>query len=172
MELINKKIRGHVPIPIPIIFQYFKHYNKRIPTCVIYVYLTISMYSWYVILGLLKESGKTNIHVCYYQMNNQTAQIQHIPYTFPSFPQTVIILLVIIYTRRRKPDQYALAVDPYDDIRENIMHYDEEGVGEEDQDAYDINRLKKPIEEPPPIRKPVPPTVAKPVRTSKWRGEV
>ena len=43
---------------------------------------------------------------------------------------TVVILLFIVYNRRRRPEQYVVGVDPEDDVRENIIHYDEEGVGE------------------------------------------
>jgi hypothetical protein len=57
----------------------------------------------------------------------------------------LLLLLFIVYSRRRRPDTLMVGMDPDDDVRENIIHYDEEGVGEEDQDAYDINRLKKPV---------------------------
>ncbi|XP_036131364.1 cadherin-15 [Molossus molossus] len=33
-----------------------------------------------------------------------------------------------------------------DDLRDNILNYDEQGGGEEDQDAYDINQLRHPSE--------------------------
>uniref|UniRef100_A0A8C9K833 Cadherin 15 n=1 Tax=Panthera tigris altaica TaxID=74533 RepID=A0A8C9K833_PANTA len=33
-----------------------------------------------------------------------------------------------------------------DDLRDNILNYDEQGGGEEDQDAYDINQLRHPTE--------------------------
>ena len=41
----------------------------------------------------------------------------------------VVILLFVIYSRRHRPEQYVVGVDPDDDVRENIIHYDEEGVG-------------------------------------------
>ena len=41
-----------------------------------------------------------------------------------------MILLFVVYNRRRRPEQYVVGVDPEDDVRENIIHYDEEGVGE------------------------------------------
>ena len=41
---------------------------------------------------------------------------------------TVIILAVVIITRRRKPD-LLLGVSPEDDVRENVGYYDEEGAG-------------------------------------------
>jgi hypothetical protein len=42
---------------------------------------------------------------------------------------SVVILLFIVYSRRRRPDSYVVGVDPDDDVRENIINYDEEGVG-------------------------------------------
>jgi Cadherin cytoplasmic region len=41
----------------------------------------------------------------------------------------VLALIVAIYTRRHRPQLHGVYVDPNDDIRENIIHYDEEGVG-------------------------------------------
>lgn len=48
-------------------------------------------------------------------------------------------------TRRRQSQKGESLYDPYDDIRETIYNYDEEGMPEEDQDGYDISRLSKPI---------------------------
>ncbi|XP_071091775.1 neural-cadherin-like isoform X1 [Haliotis cracherodii] len=57
----------------------------------------------------------------------------------------VAIILLVKCGRRPSPDdKYILEVDPEDDIRENVINYDEEGAGEEDHDAYDIHRLRKP----------------------------
>ncbi|XP_074646658.1 neural-cadherin-like [Tubulanus polymorphus] len=64
----------------------------------------------------------------------------------------LIVLVFIVYTRRRRqPKDQILEIYPDDDIRENIVHYDEEGAGEEDQDAYDISRLSKPVDPAPNI---------------------
>ncbi|CAK7317146.1 CDH15 [Vulpes lagopus] len=47
-----------------------------------------------------------------------------------------------------------------DDLRDNILNYDEQGGGEEDQDAYDINQLRHPTELAalcrPPVRRDAP----------------
>ena len=78
-----------------------------------------------------------------------------------------MVLIVIIYTRRqRKPAQYVLATQPDDDVRENIIHYNEEGMCEEDQNAYDMKRLKKPmeLESLPAVRKPLPLVHTKPAK--------
>ena len=45
-------------------------------------------------------------------------------------PSPVLILLAVWWIRRRKPE-YLLGVDPEDDIRENVVNYDEEGAGEQ-----------------------------------------
>ncbi|NWS30642.1 CAD15 protein, partial [Polioptila caerulea] len=47
-----------------------------------------------------------------------------------------------------------------DDMRDNVLNYDEQGGGEEDQDAYDINQLRHPelfsLRGKPPLRRPGP----------------
>jgi len=43
----------------------------------------------------------------------------------------VLVLLVIVYMRcLQNPAAYGSGLDHHDDVRENIIHYDEEGVGE------------------------------------------
>ena len=58
----------------------------------------------------------------------------------------VLVLVILVFTRRRKPAQYTLAARD-DDLRENVRHYDEEGDHEQDQDFFDINKLKKRMDE-------------------------
>jgi len=58
----------------------------------------------------------------------------------------VLVLVVIIYIRwlQRSP-AYASGIDAHDDVRENIIHYDEEGVGEwrvTDSIIYGCNQLQ------------------------------
>ncbi|KAH9502649.1 hypothetical protein Btru_074016 [Bulinus truncatus] len=61
----------------------------------------------------------------------------------------LVFLLYKFCPRNEEGEKYILEVDPDDDIRENVMNYDEEGAGEEDQDAYDLSRLQKPAYETP-----------------------
>lgn len=68
----------------------------------------------------------------------------------------VIILILIVYSRYKHRNYkanhvngktYMHGVDPDDDVRENIIRYEEDGVGEEDQNAY------KPSIESIPLKK-------------------
>ncbi len=48
---------------------------------------------------------------------------------------TVLVLLFVMWMKRRDKERQAkqLLIDPEDDVRDNILKYDEEGGGEEDQ---------------------------------------
>uniref|UniRef100_A0A8C6R7I0 Cadherin-15 n=1 Tax=Nannospalax galili TaxID=1026970 RepID=A0A8C6R7I0_NANGA len=64
---------------------------------------------------------------------------------------TVVLLLLVLLAAlrmrlgRRSRDE-SLLHGLKDDLRDNILNYDEQGGGEEDQDAYDINQLRHPVE--------------------------
>lgn len=45
--------------------------------------------------------------------------------------RAVLVLLFVVYSRRRRPASYATGLDPNDDVRENIIRYDEDGVGKQ-----------------------------------------
>lgn len=47
----------------------------------------------------------------------------------------VLVLLFVMWVKRRDKERQAkqLLIDPEDDVRDNILKYDEEGGGEEDQ---------------------------------------
>lgn len=46
-----------------------------------------------------------------------------------------MVLLFVIWMKRREKERHTkqLLIDPEDDVRDNILKYDEEGGGEEDQ---------------------------------------
>lgn len=47
-----------------------------------------------------------------------------------SFPAVALsVYLFVRYKKRRDPEKYILDIDPDDDIRENVINYNEEGAG-------------------------------------------
>ncbi|XP_069491738.1 cadherin-15 [Ambystoma mexicanum] len=63
----------------------------------------------------------------------------------------LVVLFLIIFERyRQRSDHKGLLAESEDDIRDNVFNYDEQGGGEQDQDAYDINQLRNPNKFLPP----------------------
>lgn len=58
-------------------------------------------------------------------------------------PPSVLVLVFVIYNRQK--ERHYPKQDPYDDVRENIINYDDEGGGEDDMTAFDITPLQIPI---------------------------
>lgn len=56
---------------------------------------------------------------------------------------TVLVLVFVVYNRRR--EAHIKYPGPDDDVRENIINYDDEGGGEDDMTAFDITPLQIPI---------------------------
>uniref|UniRef100_A0A8C9YV55 Cadherin 2 n=1 Tax=Sander lucioperca TaxID=283035 RepID=A0A8C9YV55_SANLU len=69
---------------------------------------------------------------------------------------SVLVLMFVVWMKRRDKERQAkqLLIDPEDDVRDNILKYDEEGGGEEDQD-YDLSQLQQPDTIEPDAIKPV-----------------
>nr|BAD91055.1 Af2-cadherin [Artemia franciscana] len=59
----------------------------------------------------------------------------------------VLVLIYVVYSRRR--EAAVKYPGPDDDVRENIINYEDEGGGEDDMTAYDITPLQIPIGGPP-----------------------
>ena len=47
-----------------------------------------------------------------------------------------MILLVVLFATRQKPE-YLLGVEPEDDVRDNVIYYDEEGAGKRDKEKLE-----------------------------------
>lgn len=58
----------------------------------------------------------------------------------------ILVLVIVAYTRSRRPEHKYGHGDVDDDVRENIISYDDEGGGEDDMNAYDITPLRIPID--------------------------
>lgn len=59
-----------------------------------------------------------------------------------------MVLVFVVYSRRR--ESHIKYPGPDDDVRENIINYDDEGGGEDDMTAFDITPLQIPIGGPMP----------------------
>ncbi|XP_073439592.1 cadherin-15 isoform X1 [Dendrobates tinctorius] len=67
------------------------------------------------------------------------------------------LLLLLFRCTASSTAQKGLLCESEDDIRDNIFNYNEQGGGEEDQEAYDMNRLRNPAMAVPPSPRFKPP---------------
>ncbi|XP_039154466.1 neural-cadherin isoform X3 [Drosophila simulans] len=76
----------------------------------------------------------------------------------------LLVLVFVVYNRRR--EAHIKYPGPDDDVRENIINYDDEGGGEDDMTAFDITPLQIPIGGPmPPELAPMKMPIMYPVMT-------
>lgn len=68
--------------------------------------------------------------------------------SFFFFSFSVLVLVFLVYNRRR--ESLIKYPGPDDDVRENIINYDDEGGGEDDMTAFDITPLQIPVGGPIP----------------------
>ncbi|KAE8746236.1 hypothetical protein FOCC_FOCC007108 [Frankliniella occidentalis] len=66
----------------------------------------------------------------------------------------ILVLVFVVYNRRR--EAHIKYPGPDDDVRENIINYDDEGGGEDDMTAFDITPLQIPIGGPLPMTAKIP----------------
>ncbi|NXV66281.1 CAD15 protein, partial [Molothrus ater] len=102
-------------------------------------------------------------------------RVSRVPAVSPRCPRGVPAVLAALGAARvrgrRRALRKGLLQRSRDDMRDNILNYDEQGGGEEDQDAYDINQLRHPeLFSPrakPPLRRDAPLSSGTPIAPRK-----
>ncbi|XP_015223480.1 cadherin-15 isoform X1 [Lepisosteus oculatus] len=67
-----------------------------------------------------------------------------------------LLIVAAVGQCRRQPLKQGLLGGSDDDIRDNVLNYDEQGGGEEDENAYNIDQLRNPDEVVPPLASALP----------------
>lgn len=62
-------------------------------------------------------------------------------------------MILVVHNRRRQ--SHIKYPCPDEDVRENIISYDDEGGGEDDMTAFDIKTIQIPVGDPPPPQQPM-----------------
>ncbi|NWY37662.1 CAD15 protein, partial [Sylvia atricapilla] len=98
-------------------------------------------------------------------------RVPRVPPACPRVPAVLAGLGAARVRGRRRALRKGLLQRSRDDMRDNILNYDEQGGGEEDQDAYDINQLRHPElftpRAKPPLRRDAPLSSGTPVAPRK-----
>lgn len=100
----------------------------------------------FVFKDLTFNNDKTKKFLRSENMECTTNVIEIITIIFLYF--TVLVLVFVVYNRRR--ESHIKYPGPDDDVRENIINYDDEGGGEDDMTAFDITPLQIPVNGPIP----------------------
>lgn len=111
---------------------------------IIYHKNILTKYYFYSSFAPINATICSNIHTRLYRTPNSTNQQKY----GTKKNIAVLVLVFVVYNRRR--ESHIKYPGPDDDVRENIINYDDEGGGEDDMTAFDITPLQIPIGGPMP----------------------